>query len=312
MAELQDAVAALTSRTPSHEPALGEANSGDLNNRALESMSQAIAALSTRSIRSRADEFGSEDDNPNGVFEVGADVPEMRVADPQFASLLSVNTYLLTRRSPRVLPRDVSRLTKRAAELRPRLGSPFDGSLPLSVLPFLQRVKEIAEEAGLTEGIVLRIFPDLLSEAAVTSYRGARPDTYPAAIKWFLLTYAPESRVAERWRDLQQLRQEDPETATEFALRLQRAAHQLGGLVSSVELKSLYEGGLQDSTRHLFRATLPPDPARTLSDSVAAAEALSQAVQATRGERSQVITRPLRTVCTRGIFALPEVPSEAC
>jgi hypothetical protein len=52
------------------------------------------------------------------------------------------------------------------------------------------------------------------------------------------------------------MRQEDPETATEFALRLQTAVHRLGSLVSPAELKALYKGGLQDGTSHLLRAIL--------------------------------------------------------
>jgi hypothetical protein len=98
MADFQDVGAALTSRTPSREPALGEANSGDLNNRALEAMSQAIAAFSTSFIRSKAVQSGSEDDKPNGMCKVGADVPPMPVVDPRFVLLLSVKTYLLTHR----------------------------------------------------------------------------------------------------------------------------------------------------------------------------------------------------------------------
>jgi hypothetical protein len=198
----------------------------------MEAMKNALAALSARVTRSKG--AGSDDDDEFNAFADPEDVvPEMRVADPRFASLLSVSTYLLSRRSPVVLPRQVAKLSKIAAELRPRLGKYFYGTSLLAVLPFLQRVREISEEAGLTEGIVLRILPDLLAEPALTSYRSAKPPTYPEAVKWFLLTYAPESRVAESWRDLQQIHQEDPETATEFSLRLQKAAHELGGLVKS-------------------------------------------------------------------------------
>jgi hypothetical protein len=309
MAEMQETINALATQHAVHNSALDPSRSSDVSIRTMEAMTNALAALSTRATRSNG--AGSDEDDE---FNASADpkdvVPEMRVADPRFASLLLVSTYLLSRRSPVVLPRQVAKLSKRAAELRPRLGNYFDGTSPLAVLPFLQRVREIAEEAGLTEGIVLRILPDLLAEPALTSYRSAKPPTYPEAVKWFLLTYAPESRVAESWRDLQQIHQEDPETATEFSLRLQKAAHELGGLVKSSELKALYEGGLQDGTRHLFRATMPPDPNRTLSDSIAAAEALSQAVRAARGERAPAISRTTRLGGPRHVFALPEVGSD--
>jgi hypothetical protein len=61
---------------------------------------------------------------------------------------------------------------------------------------------------------------------------------------------------------------------------VQLDATNLGSLVSPSELRSLFEGGLLDATRHFLRATTKPDPHRTLADSVAAASALSQAIAA--------------------------------
>jgi hypothetical protein len=90
----------------------------------------------------------------------------------------------------------------------------------MDVLPFLSRLQEIANEGGVSEGMLLRLFPDMLIEPALTAFRAAKPMSYPAAIKWFLLTYASEATVAERWRDLQMMKQEDPESPSEFAIRL--------------------------------------------------------------------------------------------
>ena len=85
----------------------------------------------------------------------------------------------------------------------------------------------------------------------------------------------------------------------------------MGGLLSSIEHKALYEGGFQDGTRHLSRATLPPDPNRTLSDSVAAAESLSQAVSATRDDRVSAITPGARGRGTQGVFEIPDLAEDA-
>jgi hypothetical protein len=294
--ELSETVAALSSRDS--ERASHESSS------VVELLAKSLSQVAER----RSPRAGSESDDD--VIEPADDcdnlVSDIRVADPRFRSLLSVATYRLARRRHRVLAREVSRLAKKAAELRPRVTKLFSGIVPLDVLPFLVRVREIAEEAGLTEGVLLRLLPDLLAEPALTSFRNTKPSSYPAAIKWLLLTYAPETAVAEEWRELQQLRQDDPETATEFAMRLQSAAHRLGNLVTPAELKALYEGGLQDGTRHLLRATLPPDPDRSLSDTIAAAEALSQAVRASRGDRKHLSAeRPARLSTFRKVLALP-------
>jgi hypothetical protein len=308
VADLASQVRALTSTVTALVDRERSREESAESSRAVEIMAQAMARMTSQLTHGRGTDSESEGEGPDPGNAEELSIPDVRVADPRFKVLLSIEPYRLSRRGTQVLPRDVAKLSKKAAELRPRVGRYFGGSPPLAVLPFLQRVREIAEEAGITEGLLLRLLPDLLTDPALTSFRSAKPKTYPEAVKWFLLTYAPESRVAESWRDLQQIRQEDPETATEFAQRLQTAAHQLGDLVSPAELKALYEGGLLDGTRHLFRATLPPDPNRSLSDSVAAAEALSQAVRATRAEHGHPPGNRQRGPFPRGVFAISENP----
>jgi membrane-anchored protein YejM (alkaline phosphatase superfamily) len=107
----------------------------------------------------------------------------------------------------------------------------------LYIIPFLSRLREVSNEAGLSEGMLLRILPDLMIEPALTAFRSAHPISYPVAVRRFLLTYAPESSVAEYWRRLQQSRQAESETPNEFALRLKLEASKLGCLVYPQELK---------------------------------------------------------------------------
>ena len=61
----------------------------------------------------------------------------------------------------------------------------------LDIIPFSSRLREVSNEAGLSEGM-LRILPDLMIEPALTAFRSAHPISYPVAVRWFLLTYAPE------------------------------------------------------------------------------------------------------------------------
>jgi hypothetical protein len=82
----------------------------------------------------------------------------------------------------------------------------------LDIIPFLTRLREVSDEAGLYEGVVLRLLPDLLAEPALTAFRSTHSVSFPVALRWFLLTYAPESRVAEYWRRLQQSHQSESET----------------------------------------------------------------------------------------------------
>jgi hypothetical protein len=140
--------------------------------------------------------------------------------------------------------------------------------------------------------MVLRLLPDLLLEPVVTAFRSAQILTYPSALKWFLLSFAPEARVQEYWRRLQQSQQNDGETPTDYSLRLQMEAAKLGSLVTPAELKALFEGGLHETTRYFLRATLKPDPHRTLTDSVSAASALAQAISTQNKAPESTSTNP--------------------
>jgi hypothetical protein len=162
------------------------------SSRAVEIMAQAMARMTTQLRGSRGADSESDGEGPDPGSAEELSVPDFRVADPRFKTLLSVEHYRLSRRSTQVRPRDVAKVSKKAAELLPRLGRYFGGSPPLAVLPFLQRSRKIADEAGITEGILLRILPELLVDPALTSFRSANPKTYPEAVKWFLSTNAPE------------------------------------------------------------------------------------------------------------------------
>jgi hypothetical protein len=162
------------------------------SSRAVEIMAQAMARMTSQLTGSRGADSESDGEGPDPGSAEELSVPDFRVADPRFKTLLSIEHYRLSRRSTQVRPRDVAKVSKKAAELLPRLGRYFGGSPPLAVLPFLQRSRTIADEAGITEGILLRILPELLVEPALTSFRSANPKTYPEAVKWFLSTNAPE------------------------------------------------------------------------------------------------------------------------
>jgi hypothetical protein len=253
---------------------------------ALTQMTEAATRLTRVAARHGPDgaDQGDEDDDGEELDDPELPVAAIFAADPRFQALFNLDTYRLTNRRSKVTARGVSQLTKRAGELRPRITKSFPGRDGLEIIPFLTRLREVSDEAGLSEGVLLRFLPDLLAEPALTAFRSTHPISYPVAIRWLLRTYAPEAHVSEHWRRLQQSRQSESETPAELALRLQMEAAKLGTLISPQELKALFESELIDATRHLLRATFIPDPNRTLTDSVSTAETLANALSAQKPE----------------------------
>jgi hypothetical protein len=279
---------------------------------ALTQMTEAVAHLAqVATTRGQtADYEGDEDDGANDMDYQEGPVPEITAADPRFQPLFDLESYRLTNRRAVVTARGISRLTKRAGEIRPRITTLFSGRDSLYIIPFLSRLREVSNEAGLSEGMLLRILPDLMIEPALTAFRSAHPISYPVAVRWFLLTYAPESSVAEYWRRLQQSRQAESETPNDFALRLQLEASKLGSLVSPQELKALFEDGLVDAIRYLLRATIAPDPRKTLTDSVTTASALAKALSSNTSD-SGFKSDAGRLRARRVLIADPTSPSES-
>jgi hypothetical protein len=61
----------------------------------------------------------------------------------------------------------------------------FTGRDGLDIIPFLTRLRAVSDEAGLSEGVVLRLLPDLLLEPALPAFRRTHPVSYPVALRWF-------------------------------------------------------------------------------------------------------------------------------
>ena len=129
---------------------------------ALTQMTQAATALTrvVRDTQTTADGVGDDLfdplESPEESFE------EIAVANPRFAPLFCLDNYRLNNRRRTVTAKQVSGLTKRAQEMRPRFTCSFDGRGTLELFPFLARLQSVANEAGLSEGMVLRVLPDYL------------------------------------------------------------------------------------------------------------------------------------------------------
>ena len=143
---------------------------------ALTQMTAAVTALAQMAQQPRAMDHTPED------LGLPLETPEdpvlgIVVADPRFESLFDLESYRLVNLRRQVSAAQIAGLTKRAQDLLPRISKLFDGRGAFEIIPFLIRLKEVENEAGLSEGMVLRLLPDMLLEPVVTAFRSAKLTT---------------------------------------------------------------------------------------------------------------------------------------
>ena len=112
---------------------------------ALTQMTEAVTHLAKVTYERGTNGAGLEDDDDtaDGTDDPETPVAEIIAADPRFQPLFKLETYRLTNRKTRVTSRGVSRLTKRAGEIRPRMTKSFSGRDILEIIPFLSRLREV-------------------------------------------------------------------------------------------------------------------------------------------------------------------------
>lgn len=230
------------------------------------------------------------------------------VRNKRFTEVLSISSYRLRDRHDQ-LPFDQSvSLTQVSNQIRPRMeGYYFSGESPLRVLPFLRHLTRIADQSRISEATLLWIVEDFLQSPARESFRAQTLTTWPEAVHWLLVTFAPEPSLERAVRKLNLASQTALETVKQFGLSLQLEASMLGSLISLSEVKSLFSQGLDEPIRSLFAAHQPAhelDDSTPLSVLVARAELLETGT--TRGSAS---TKPF-TRTSRPVLASPEVHAD--
>jgi hypothetical protein len=95
---------------------------------ALTQMTEAVTRLTRVAARREPDGsgIGNRDDNREELDDPEIPVAAIFAADPRFQALFNLDTYRLINRRSKVTARRVSKLTKRAGELRPRMLHPVD------------------------------------------------------------------------------------------------------------------------------------------------------------------------------------------
>ena len=172
----------------------GSNNSRSRSSRAKKSHSSRSRHKSRKHYESETDSsISSDESDDDDLNDPNGD--EIRVADRDCRKVLNVETYRLTDRDPE---RDLAlRTTKVLANLRHLFdGERFDGSDPLTVLPFLEELQATFDDAGLCEGDAKHMIRYFLTGEAARLFKGLAPrdkKSYPRIFKWLLRTYVRES-----------------------------------------------------------------------------------------------------------------------
>ena len=187
----------------------------------------------------------SEDDlsNPDG--------DEIRVADRDCRKVLNVDTYRLIDRDPE---RNVALKTTRVlANLRHLYdGEKFDGSDPLTVLPFLEELKITFDDADLCEGDARHMLRYFLTGEAARLFKGLSPRekrSYPQIVKWLLRTYVRESMLQNAREEFLTRAQRPTETELEYSKTLSSLAKRCAGMIPARDLINRFIRGLRPAIR---------------------------------------------------------------
>ena len=197
------------------------------------------------------DDYSSSESEESDADLNDPDGDEIRVADKDCRKVLNVETYRLEDRDPE---RDLAlRTTKVLANLRHLFdGERFDGSDPLSVLPFLEELRATFDDAGLSEGDARHMVRYFLTGEAARLFKGLSPRdkrSYPRIIKWLLRTYVRESMLQNAREEFLTRAQKSTETELEYSQALSNLAKRCAGMIPSRDLTNRFVRGLRPAIR---------------------------------------------------------------
>jgi hypothetical protein len=163
-------------------------------------------------------------------------INQVPIRNKRFTDVLAVTTYRLVDTNEN-LPYDQSMsLTQVANQIRPRMeGYFFSGEHSLKVLPFPGKLTRIANQSRLSEATLFWVVEDFRQSPAREAFRAQAHRTWPEAVHWLLITFAPESSLEKAVRSLNLASQAQVENVKQFGLRLQLESSTLGSLISLSE-----------------------------------------------------------------------------
>ena len=207
--------------------------------------------LSRRKSKHSGYESEPPSDSPLSSDAEESDIDDVQVADELCRKVMQVETYRLQDRHPDRNPR--MKVTKTLAELRHLFdGEMFDGSDPLSLLHFLEDLKQTFDDAALAEGDAKHMVRYFLTGEAAKLYKGLSPNergSYRRILRWLLRTYIREGMLQNAREKFLTRAQDSSETELEYSKILSGLAHRCGGLIPETELTNRYIRGLQPAIR---------------------------------------------------------------
>ena len=196
-------------------------------------------------------ETDSSSDSPLSSDAEESDLDDIQVADEACRKVMQVETYRLQDRNPDRDPR--MKVTRTLADLRHLFsGEMFDGSDPLSLLHFLQDLKQTFDDAALAEGDAKHMVRYFLTGEAATLFKGLSTNergSYRRILRWLLRTYIREGTIQNAREKFLTRAQGSSETEVEYSKTLSNLAHRCGGLIQETELTNRYIRGLQPAIR---------------------------------------------------------------
>ena len=228
----------------------GSKDSRSRNSRAKKSHSSKRKQRKRKVYESDTDSDTSSDESDDDDLN-DPDGDEIRVADRDCRKVLSVETYRLRDRDPE---RDLAlRTTKVLANLRHLFdGERFDGSDPLTVLPFLEELQATFDDAGLCEGDAKHMFRYFLTGEAARLFKGLSPrdkKSYPRIVKWLIRTYVRENMLQNAREEFLTRAQKPSETEIEYSQALSNLAKRCAGMIPARDLLNRFIRGLRPAIR---------------------------------------------------------------
>jgi hypothetical protein len=229
-------------------------------------------------------------DRNTSLLEPG--LSPLHVSDERLVTLLDYRSYRLRNMDFKVSSRASGRVSEYANRVRSQTPVRFSGNPAIGILRFLRTLRIAFDDTGLSEGVALRVIPHFLDEPVATSFQralrihGGSLSTYAAAVSWFIATYAPESVVTSKLREISLLNRDGGESVNTFATRLQAEASLLGDLISERSLCTYFYAGLDTATATFSQSLLPHGAlTQTFHEAVAHATKVDQSVSSLRPTR---------------------------
>ena len=246
---------------------------------------------------------------PKQVPEDRSNLPKRIVTTTvMFKKAVYFKTYRLHNRSLQYdssVTKKLSKIRKRMEpEMRPHL---FDGSDPITIIPFLEAFRDSCNVNGVHEGAALWLVGYFLRGSAKSKVTarttsnnakkkiGNRLLTYCQAIDFLLRTYATDDIIARAVDDLKSYKQDSTTSEMAYLEKLWARALRMGSVFQEHDLVDIFLAGLRPEIADHTRQFYSHNPTVDLSSIARYAHSLPNRQQGTNVQRQIVIDTKIPT-----------------